>query len=531
MQTKVLTGSQALAWGALHSGISHVSAYPGSPATATVDTLIDLAKNHHLYIEWSASEKVAIEQAIGISIAGLRTLVCVKSVGMNAIIDPLMALNLTPVNGGLVILLGDDPGAYGSQNDQDTRNIANMLETPLMEPSSPQEAFDMIHLAYELSEQFLVPIIVRITRSFSQVKERVTIPGINLPRSGLPFGDEPLRYVPVPKNAVQKHRDLHQRLHKLSLHFDSVNFNRSITSGYKGILASGFVWAKMKDLKGVELVKDLSLFKLATLYPLPIKLISDFLASCDEVMILEENTSFVESQIRGFANFKGISVNIHGKQNGKVPSAGELYRWQIQEALMDFIPEYVTTTDFSQEEESGEYPKMHSNCGDCGYGEILDLLDKAALRENQKLLYIGDPGCLVSVADRLTAKYAMGSAISVADGINKSGTGERAVALIGDSSFFHSSIPALCNVSTNSSNILIIVLDNGSALTSGSQPHPGSKKNAMGKLKPSLEMEAIARACGIEKVQRISAENTQKLYRAFLEAIELERLEMIIISI
>ena len=176
-KSQTLNGDQAMAYGALASGVKLVASYPGSPSSGTVETLIELAKDHDIYVEWSSNEKVAIEMGIGASIAGRRALVCAKSVGMNLMIDPLMALNLTPVKGGLVILLGDDPGAYGSQNDQDTRPLALMLEMPMMEPASPAEGYDMMQEAFAVSEEFNTAVIIRETRSFTQQIESVSLSG------------------------------------------------------------------------------------------------------------------------------------------------------------------------------------------------------------------------------------------------------------------------------------------------------------------------------------------------------------------
>ena len=175
MGLKTLDGDQAMAYGALSSGVKLVASYPGSPSSGTVETIIDLAQKHEIYVEWSGNEKIAMEMGIGASIAGRRALVCVKSVGMNVMIDPLMVLNLTPVNGGLVIILGDDPGAYGSQNDQDTRPLVSMLEIPMLEPAGPAEGFSMIQEAFNISEQYHTALIIRITRSFTQQVESVPV--------------------------------------------------------------------------------------------------------------------------------------------------------------------------------------------------------------------------------------------------------------------------------------------------------------------------------------------------------------------
>ncbi|MFQ5629647.1 MAG: thiamine pyrophosphate-dependent enzyme [bacterium] len=431
-----MNGEQALAYGGLAAGVAIVASYPGSPGSGTVETLIDLAKHHAIYVEWSSNERVALEIAIGASIAGRCALVCAKSVGMNVMLDPLMALNFTPVNGGLVILLGDDPGAYGSQNDQDTRQLAPMLEIPILEPSTPAEAFDMMREVFAASERLKTPFIIRITRSFAQQQEPIEITEVPNAVANIGLAREKWRFVPVPKNAVEKQAALHERM---------------------------------------EAARDWQE-----------KLLFIFVAKCREILIFEEIEPFVENQIKAIAHDNSLSCKISGKQSGHVSREGELFRWQIQEVLSRFIPNFVPANYYSREQESLEFPKKKSYCSNCRYGEVLDILESAATELQQMPVLIGDPGCLLTIADRLDAKYAIGSAVGVADGISKAGAGERAIAIFGDSSFFHSTLPAICNSVHNHSNIIMVVLDNHSTMTSGLQPNPGTGKNALGRKAPNL---------------------------------------------
>ena len=531
INTQLLNGDQAMAYGALASGVNLVTCYPGSPSSGTVETLIESARDYDIYVEWSSNEKVAIEMGIGASIAGRRALVCAKSVGMNLMIDPLMVLNLTPVNGGLVILLGDDPGAYGSQNDQDTRPIALMLEMPMLEPASPAEGYDMIQEAFAKSEEFGTAVIIRETRSFTQQMESVSLATDLFPKINLGYERESWRFVPVPKNAVEKHRELHARLLKLSQWADSTPYNKISGAGRRGIVAAGFAYQKLIDIMGKEASAESQMLKLGTLYPLPEKVISKFLADCDEVLIIEENEPFVETQIKALAYDLGSRVKIFGKQSGHVAREGELYRWQIQQALSKFFPRFVPSKSYLQENEVNEIPKKESYCINAGYDEVLDTLEAAAKSLGQKLILVGDPGCLVTVAERLDAKYAIGSAIGVADGISKAGADERIVALFGDSAFFHTSIPAICNVVHNRSDILMVVLDNKSTASTGHQPHPGMDKNAMGQDAPALSMEQIARTCGVEHVHSVHYNALDSnLINVFRETLSTRELSLVIVQ-
>jgi indolepyruvate ferredoxin oxidoreductase alpha subunit len=530
-KVRPLNGDQAMAYGTLDSGVKLVASYPGSPSSGTMETLIELAKEHEIYVEWSSNEKVAIEMGIGASIAGRRALICAKSVGMNLMIDPLMALNLTPLKGGLVILLGDDPGAYGSQNDQDTRQAALMLEMPVMEPASPSEGYAMMREAFAISEKLHTTVIIRETRSYTQQVGSVFIADVPCQKSNLGFEREPWRFVPVPKNAVEKHRELHENLIDLGIWADNLSFSRVIGAGAHGILAAGFVYQKLIDVVGSEISEDFQVLKLGTHYPLPQDMIAKFLATCGEILILEENEPFVELQVKALAHDLNSRTKIYGKQSSHVSREGELYRWQIQQALEKFLPRFIPKNSYLQENEVDEVPEKESYCTNAGYGEVLDALETAAEGLGQKLVLVGDPGCLVTVAERLDAKYAIGSAIGVADGMSKVGIDERPVALFGDSAFFHTSIPAICNAVHNRSDILMILLDNKSTASTGHQPHPGIGKDAMGYNMPGLSIEQIARACGVKRIYSVTSDEFDlQLTNIFKEVLSLRDLALILVQ-
>jgi len=532
MTLKTLNGDEAMAFGALSCGVKLVTSYPGSPSSGTVETLISLAKKHEIYVEWSSNEKVSLEMGIGASIAGRRALVCAKSVGMNAMIDPLMALNLTPVHGGLVILLGDDPGAYGSQNDQDSRPLAILLEMPMMEPASPSEGYAMMREAFNISEQFNTAIVIRETRAFTQQKESVPVSDEPYREVNLGLIREPWRFVPVPKNAVEKHRALHQRIEAVSEWADRSPFNKATGTGVKGIVGAGFAYAKLLDVVGDEHPENFRLFKLGVLYPLPRKTITKFLQDCDEVLVVEEIEPYVETNIKAIAHDNGCATKIYGKQSNHLSREGELFRWQIQRALAEFIPELVPRRKYLKEKEAEERPRKKDYCADCNYDKVIDKLEDAAESLGQKPVLIGDPGCLVTVAERLEAKYALGSAVSTADGLSKAGVDERVVALFGDSSFFHTTLPAICNAVHNQSKILMVVLDNKTTATSGFQVNLGVGKDAMGREVPALDIGQIARACGVKHVYTFGPDDLDSaLKETFRKALSKNELALIIVRL
>jgi indolepyruvate ferredoxin oxidoreductase alpha subunit len=532
MTLKTLNGDQSMAFGALSSGVKLVTSYPGTPSSGTVETLIGMAEKHEIYVEWSSNEKVSMEMGIGASIAGRRALVCTKSVGLNAMIDPLMALNLTPVHGGLVILLGDDPGAYGSQNDQDTRSLATLLEMPMMEPASPAEGYAMMREAFSISEQFNTAVIIRETRTFTQQVESVHVSDEPYREVNLGLSREPWRFVPIPKNAVEKHRDLHRRMEAVGEWANNTPFNRVTGTGKKGLIGVGFAHNKLLDVVGDENRGEFRLLKLGVLYPPPRKVIAEFLQECDEVLVVEEIEPYIETHIKAIAHDIGCQAKIFGKQSNHLSREGELYRWQIQRALSKFIPEFVPRREYLKEKEAEERPEKENYCAGCQYDRIFDELEAAAKSLGQKPVLIGDPGCLVSVADRLGAKYALGSAVSTADGLSKAGVDERVVALFGDSSFFHTTIPALCNAVYNQSKILMVVLDNKTTAASGFQVNPGVGRDAMGREAPVLDIERIARACGVKNVYTSGPDDLDStLKETFQKGLSKDGLTLIIIRL
>jgi indolepyruvate ferredoxin oxidoreductase, alpha subunit len=530
MPLRTVTSAQALAHAALVAGVKVVTSYPGSPSSETVADLIDLAGPHGVHVEWSSNEKVAMEIGIGASIAGRRALVGTKSVGMNVMIDPLMALNLTPVHGGLVILLGDDPGGYGSQNDQDTRPLAPMLEMPWLEPSTPAEGFAMMHAAFDLSEQYRTAVVVRITRSFVQQVGAVDIPEGPYRQPDLGLAREPWRFVPVPRNVVEKHRALHDRLALMERWADDASFNRLDGDGDLGIIAAGFAHRKLLDVLGDASRSGVRVLKLGVLFPLPRAVVSRFLAGCREVLLLEENEPYLEIPIKAIAYDSGCTARILGKQTGHTRREGELFRWQIQRALERFLPGFVPGRGYLEDDEASECPPRENFCAGCRFGAIVDALKEAAARLGQDPVLAGDPGCLAAVGDRLDAKFAIGSAVGVAEGLVRAGIRERAVALFGDSSFFHTTMPAIANAVHHGSDILMVVLDNGATVTSGFQPNPGQPRDALGRPAPALDIARIARAIGVESVTTVGPDDLDaRLPGIFRDGLTRRGLALIII--
>ena len=428
--------------------------------------------------------------AVGFSLAGRRALVCTKSVGMNVMVDTLMTVNLTPLPAGLVILLGDDPGAYGSQNDQDSRMLADLLELPMLEPRDARQGVELMGAAFAASEESGLPVVLRITRSYEQLPAPAELapPG----QWNVPVSDplrERLRYFPYPGNAVEKHRDLHRRLALARAWSDSPSLNPTVADAGSeplGVIAVGVCATKLADVapQGVEILQ------LATLFPAPERVMTAFLARHRRVLVLEETEPFVEQRAAAAAHRAGLATTICGKLTGHVEAVGELYRWQICDALGRFAGDdgggdgngVAIGRPFAAAGDAAERPQRRSYCQDCPFDEAMDAVEQALAPRSPRPWLVADPGCLAGQAERLDAKFALGSAVAVAAGM--ASAGHPAVAMFGDSSFFHTALPALCNAVAQQARVTLVVLDNHGAVTTGGQPHP------------ALAIAQVATACG-----------------------------------
>ena len=531
-----LTGADALALGAVAAGVGCITSYPGSPSAATVRALFSLRRSlvNELpppHIEWSVNERVALEVGIGFSLAGRRTLVCTKSVGFNVMIDTLMTLNLTPLAAGMVILLGDDPGAYGSQNDQDSRPLAELLELPMLELREPVQAWQVLQEAFTAGERFGLPVVLRITRSFegSSVAASAVPQPARWEMQLQPAPREPLRFFPFPGNAVAKHRQLHHRLEQADEWADSHRLNRctgaataenAVGGSTDGVLAAGFCATKLRDVLGE--VPALEVLQLATVYPIPRRVLAGFMARHPRVLLLEENEPFIELRAAAVAQQNRIEVELYGKLTGHVARGGELYRWQMCSALRSFAPSLTLLAEYDQADEAGERPPRHGYCAECPLDQIMDAVEAATSASQLDPWLVADPGCLAAQAERLHAKYALGSALAVSDGLARAGAA--ALALFGDSSFFHSALPALCNAVAMGSRFTALVIDNGGAVTTGGQPHPGIPRP----VRPALSIARIAEACGVRRVQQVAV---AALRDALLAALAGDGVQLVVVEV
>ncbi len=529
MIEKILTGDQAIAQGAKEADVRVITGYPGSPGTKVLTGILELYKDDmERHIEWSVNEKVAFENALGASLGGDRAMVCLKSVGMNITIDPIMTANLTGINAGLVILLGDDPGALLSQNEQDTRLIFDFLELPLLEPSSPQEAKDIIVSAFDISETFQTIVVVREIRSLSVMKEAVQLSNGSQSIKSKGFLRKRNLWISTTFNVLDNHKKLHKKLIDIEQSFNESPFNKIINKNAKEyIITAGFAYQKLMNVFqqefGTKTPDDFAVLKLGTIFPLPKSLIKEFLKNAEKVLVLEDNEPYIENKVKEIAHDENIDVKVLGKTTGHVTRIGEFCLepgfWKLEKQI-GAIPA-----------DTGELEKTF--CDNCPYTPTFEVLSQVIKEIGERPAIIAEPGCAVRLNappfEMLDIKYSMGSAIGIASGIAHSRSNIKPIAVCGDSSFFHTGMNALMNVIQNRVNIFILVLDNSVSALTGYQPHPGSGFDIRRRESVKIQIEDIARSCQVPSVAIVTPDDPEDMYFTFRRCLTSDDLSLVVV--
>ncbi len=479
---KLMLGNEAFARGLYEAGCTIASSYPGTPSTEITEFV---AKYDEVYAEWAPNEKVAVETAIGASIAGARSFSAMKHVGLNVAADPLYTISYSGVNGGLVIAVADDPGMHSSQNEQDSRHHAIASKVMMIEPSNSSECKEFAKTAFDLSEQFDTPVIVRLSTRVSHSQSIVEL----CEREEKPLKEyikNPSKYVMMPAFARPRHVFVEERLQKLTEYAETSPLNRvEISENAEfGVIASGAVYEYAKESLG----NKASFLKLGTINPMPVKLIQDFAKKYDKIYVIEELDDIIETHCRKI----GIT-NIIGKE--LFGFCGELSQTVIAEKILGTKPEY---TEFP-ENVPVRPPVM---CAGCPHRGLFYCLSKL------KVTVSGDIGCYTLGASAplsaMDTTICMGASVSALHGFNKA-RGEEAekksVAVIGDSTFMHSGMTGLVNIAYNATNSTVIILDNSITGMTGHQQNPTTGKNLKGDPAAAVNLEALCKALGIQRVR------------------------------
>ena len=483
---QLMLGNEAVARGLYEAGCSFVSSYPGTPSTEITEAV---AKYKEVYAEWAPNEKVAMEAAFGASLAGRRSFCGMKHVGLNVAADPLFTISYTGVNAGMVIGVADDAGMHSSQNEQDSRHYARAAKIPMLEPSDSAEALELTKLAYEISEQFDTPVLVKMCTRVSH-SQSIVEPGQRVEKIGEYKKDIP-KYVMMPGNAKKRHPVVEARTRALVEYAETAAINRieAGESSAMGIITSSTSYQYVKEVLGDQY----PVMKLGMIWPLPEKKIADFAASVEKLVIVEELDAFIE------AHCKNLGIDCIGKE--KFSNINELMPLDVA-AQLSQVWEIGTKLD------AAIPPRPPVMCAGCPHRGLFYTLKK------NKLTVLGDIGCYtlgaVAPLAAVDSVICMGASVSGLHGFSKSQQGavdNKTVAVIGDSTFMHSGITGLVNMAYNESNATVIIVDNSITGMTGHQQNPTTGFNLKGDPCAKIDLETLCRAVGIKRVRVIDPYN------------------------
>ena len=509
---KLMTGNEAIARGAYEAGVKYASAYPGTPSTEILEN-IALYKDD-IVAEWAPNEKVALESAAGGAFAGARTLASMKHVGLNVAADPLFTVAYTGINGGFVVITADEPGMHSSQNEQDNRNYAKSAKVPLLEPSTSQEAKDMMKMAYEISENFNTLVIMRLTTRLCHSKGLVECEDRN--EVGIKPYEKVVKRVTVPANARLLRVDVEEREKKLYKFSNETEVNyMEINEGAKvGVISSGMCFNFAKEVFN----NNASYLKLGFTNPMPDEKIKEFASKVEKIYIVEENDKFIEEHV------KSLGVDCIGKDI--LPAYGEM--------TPDVIRKSIFKENFKHEDIDPDLviPRPPTFCAGCPHRGLFYELGK-----RKDVVVAGDIGCytlgFASPYNAMDFVVCMGASLSSAHGCQKvlnmvDGNEKRVIGVLGDSTFFHTGINSLIDVIYNKGNSISIILDNRITGMTGHQENPGSGFTLQGDDTTAINIEQVVRALGMKNIRVINTNKLDEVRDALDWAISLDEASVII---
>ena len=515
-------GNEAIALGAFEAGVEVVAAYPGTPSTEIPETAARFAKQYGVYVEFSTNEKVALEVGIGASWAGKRALVTMKHVGLNVASDSFMTLAYTGVDGGFVLVSADEPDCHSSQNEQDTRIFSRFANVPCLDPSSAQESRDMIIFAYDISELFSIPVILRPTTRVCHGRGDVELGEINIQKREGKFTKDVTKYVTVPSHARLLHKKLLDKMEKVREFVEDSNFNQVILGdGKTGIIVIGASFNYLMESLTILGIKP-PILKIGISHPLAKNKVLSFIKDLEKVVIVEELEPVIENDVKILMAENQLNLKLYGKNI--FPRTGEFSTDLVTEILSRFF-----RIDASKEQ-SKNIPMPNRApllCAGCPHRSTFYAIKKVT---RGKAIFPSDIGCYTLGFSRplqtVDTCIAMGSSFGIACGLAKS-INEPIVATLGDSTFFHSGIPPLINAKYNNSKIVAVILDNLTTAMTGHQPHPGTQLTAMGEPASSVSIEKLIAGMDIP-VEVVDATDVKSIEEALKRALESEQVYAIV---
>jgi indolepyruvate ferredoxin oxidoreductase alpha subunit len=536
----ILLGNEAIARGALEAGVRVAAGYPGTPATEIIETLAAISEFYpDIYVEWSINEKVGFETAFAGSMCGVRSIACMKHVGLNVALDSFVTACYAGARGGLVLVSTDDPECHSSQNEQDNRQLAKLAFCPILEPASANEAREMTKFAFDFSEQYKTLVMLRTTTRLSHSQQDVTLGEISPIIKAGKFDHDKSRWTFLPVNARVQRKVMLERIEKIKEAAESNPFNKMVLNenSRNGILASGLSHTYVNEyLEKNNLKNKVSYLKLATTFPPPRKLIGEFVSNLDRVLVVEELEPFIEEYVNMYAKEFNPALEIVGKK--LLPQYGELSPEVVTDAINNFLgkkqPIPPQKQKIENQQEVKAPPRPPVLCPGCPHRAFFYALKLAEKRSQTKFIYSSDIGCYTlgfyPPLETIETCLCMGASIGMANGFSKVGEDSPIFAILGDSTFFHAGIPALINLVYNNSKVIVVILDNGTTAMTGHQPHPGTGFRINGSPSPKIQMEKIAEGCGVKYIRITDPYDLKSTVDTILEAVSFKDGPALIIS-
>ena len=541
MSKQMIMGNQAIALGALKAGVNLVAGYPGTPSSEIIEFISKYKDKTGTYVEWSVNEKAAAEVAAGASYAGSRTLITMKQVGLNVASDPVMCLSYVGVKGGMVIVSADDPGPISSQTEQDTRNFAQYSKLPCFDPSTPLEAYEMIQEAFELSEKYNTPVLLRPTTRVDHAYESMDFPELGPCRQPGQFEKDSKRWVIFPRASYNNHKRIFERNEKiLPKEFSEGKWNyvggslplgctssqptpspRGSAPKTPAFAAGGISYCYLMEALSLLGLNDIPVLKIGTPYPFPKPLAEEFLKSHEQIVVFEELDPVIEENLIKIAGNARVNCQIRGKLDGTVPEAGELSVEIIKGILASLSSlDCRVKPDNDTTEPAPDLPvRPPVLCAGCPHRGAFYAVKQAM--KGKKTVYCGDIGCYTlgnaMPLDMTDTCLCMGADITMAQGFYHNEPDRYCFSFIGDSTFFASGITGVVNAVYNQAKQTICILDNSTTAMTGHQPHPGTGVTMMGEIVEKISIEKILDAVGVKPVitvnpfdQKAAVEAVQK---------------------
>ena len=523
-----IMGNAAIGLGALKAGLGLAAGYPGTPSSEIIDAVAQNA-GAGTHVEWSVNEKAAMEVAGAAAYSGVRAMVTMKQMGLNVAADPLLCLAYVGVKGGLVVVSADDPGPISSQTEQDTRRFADFARVPVLDPSSPEEAFQMVQDAFEISEKYHTPVILRPTTRVCHAYAAIDVPDAFAPRPAEGFVRDSSRWVIFPRLSFQNHRIIEERLAALAKEISAYPLHAvPAGAGEKAVIAGGISYAYVRECLRDH--PEVRLIRVAMPFPFPADYLEKALSGVREVLVAEELSPYIEEQLWKLSAQRSLGLRIHGKLDGTLPPNGE-YSVDLLSGTLDAFLGIRTALPRMDVSDAPKLPaRPPVLCAGCPHRASFYAVKRAM--KGKKAVFCGDIGCYTlgnaQPLDMVDTCLCMGAGITMAQGFFHTDPEQTCFAFVGDSTFFASGMTGVVNALYNEADLVLCILDNSTTAMTGHQPHPGTGRNMMGHVVEKVDLAAVLRGMGVSVVETVNPLEMEKAVDTVARLAEMKGVRAII---